>query len=287
MADKQRHVFFICNGETKHEEEEKDSDLQCVFLPHPKYDRGARYLIRGTTIMEIQRTAQHPSSWFLGNYLESNGSFFVCTPVDPLFLALPLLFKARNKTKDQQGLFIELPQILKNEQFPEISMLQPLLEDKLLGLVCDIKDGWNSNVFRLNDDKLTTWLKAKTSRLRTVLQSHPSFDSTYLRDAEKEKQATISAVGMLSEYLAQDILKILMDEFSITAGDLTSKKKEVKAYESVTVTGDADTARAVTEDLKRKGSGKEAANKNSKLAKIDTKGMKSLACMFGAAPKKK
>merc|ERR1712226_426466 len=179
-----------------------------------------------STVMEIQKVVQHPSSWFIGNYLESNGSLFVCTPVDPLFLVLPFLQKSRNKSKDQGGYFLELSIILKNEDFPAMSLLATMLKNDQLSLICDVKDGWNSAVYRLNDEHLQKWLRSKVENVRTLLEGHHAFDSVFVADEDKLKHMTVSAVGLVAEYLPKEILQVVLDEFSLTNADVFAKKKK-------------------------------------------------------------
>ncbi len=98
------YVFIIddqtvCDGRT--------AAIQSVCLPHPKYaDVLARYLLIGNgsgngngndQLLSIECVKDPPCSWFAGDAVISDGSLYLCTRTDPLFLAVQPLIKARNK----------------------------------------------------------------------------------------------------------------------------------------------------------------------------------------------
>jgi len=58
-----------------------------------------RYLHTNSHIWELQRVYQPPSSWIMGHDIQEDGSFYLATIIDPLFLVLPLLDKGRNKVQ--------------------------------------------------------------------------------------------------------------------------------------------------------------------------------------------
>lgn len=73
--------------------------LQCVSLAHPRHGKPARFLHTNNKIWEINRVYQPPSSWIMQHEIQEDGSFYMCTPIDPLFLALPLLERGRKKVR--------------------------------------------------------------------------------------------------------------------------------------------------------------------------------------------
>ncbi len=48
-------------------------------------------------LLEIQRASDDPSSWFVDNTVQQDGSIYFTTPVDPLFIFLPLLEDSRKQ----------------------------------------------------------------------------------------------------------------------------------------------------------------------------------------------
>ena len=83
-----------------------------LHLPHPRHGERALFMIDGDHILEMRR-ARRPeyACWFVGDRCESQGDILFGTRMDPLFLALPALDKARNKTSEHQGRFQSKDQI--------------------------------------------------------------------------------------------------------------------------------------------------------------------------------
>lgn len=120
---------------------QKDPDshyLEIINLRHPRDDRSAKFIFNNenNTICEILKFSlphrldsspflyrihlliyQHLTkgfdliyrSWFIGNYINSDGSMYLSTSIDPLFLVLPYLFEViynDSKAEENQKLFI-------------------------------------------------------------------------------------------------------------------------------------------------------------------------------------
>lgn len=64
-------------------------------------------------LQEVNWYKERYRSWFFGDYVLGDGSLYLCTPVDPLLLALPLLEASRKQVRDkatlQSGLFFCIP----------------------------------------------------------------------------------------------------------------------------------------------------------------------------------
>lgn len=65
------------------------------------------------------RISAKPSSWFIGDYVQEDGTFYLATPMDPLFLALPALEKGRNAVREKIKMikFYGLANSVANRQF--------------------------------------------------------------------------------------------------------------------------------------------------------------------------
>jgi ribonuclease H2 subunit B len=220
------------------------ADVVVLALPHPKYGSAARYCLWGGALLELQRLATRPSSWFLGEEVESDGALLVGTHVDPLFLLVPLLRTARRRGEagvDHAGFFCSLSDVLAaRSDLPQARLLTRLGSSLATQLahVCDVKQGWDEKVFRLNDDKSLAWLRAKTEQLaRTVaLGSRGSYalfsafgDAGANRVAAKlepplrapdpvadpagYRENVRLALGVLSEYVAPDEFVRLVASF--------------------------------------------------------------------------
>lgn len=57
----------------------------------------AEYLLLNGHLQEANWFKERYRAWFLGDYVLGDGGMYLCTPIDPLFLALPLLESSRNK----------------------------------------------------------------------------------------------------------------------------------------------------------------------------------------------
>ena len=55
----------------------------------------AEYLLIDGHLQEANWYKERFRSWFVGDAVLEDGSMYLCTPVDPLFLALPLLESSR------------------------------------------------------------------------------------------------------------------------------------------------------------------------------------------------
>ena len=175
---------------------------------------------------------QPPSSWIMNHEIQQDGSFYLCTKIDPLFLALPLLergrkkvnkrnrkdtngyprtqasflsrqmqslppshfcvdficesvipssFPSSNQTADHEGYFLQLDQLLPKSEFPTalIRSGNMLGSKHSIGTLCDVRDGWNEQVVRLNDAKVISWLRSKVERMRHAFKKVESLKHHY------------------------------------------------------------------------------------------------------------
>ncbi|RUS21437.1 ribonuclease H2, subunit B [Endogone sp. FLAS-F59071] len=265
MAKQWVCITHIGEGNTK-------EDTLLVRMPHPRTGFPARYMIQDGIIMEIQKIDPiDKRSWFIGNSVQEDGSLYFMTPIDPLFIAIPMLDHVRKKTSESSGVFLTLDQLFDNVDNPSVARLASLQGfDASLAHVCDIKVTQNMRAYRLNDDKAIAWLKLKVSRLSARFGSH-----TILRqliqhiDAETLKEAQRSGMRYAYVHNFADV-KNLEQKYN----------QELQNYHQ---SSPADYARSSAG-----GMAAEPAAKKSKvlttgqraLAKASTKGMKSLTSFF-------
>ncbi|GKV41629.1 hypothetical protein SLEP1_g49135 [Rubroshorea leprosula] len=84
-------------------------------------------------------------SWFLGDYVCEDGRLYTATPVDPVFILLPIFEEAIMKKGDDPGKFKALDEILFVSDYTGYQHLMSLAE-KCMHVVCEIKVSTNSNV---------------------------------------------------------------------------------------------------------------------------------------------
>ena len=63
----------------------------------------AEYLLIEGHLQEVNWYKERYRSWFVGDAVLEDGSMYLCTPVDPLFLALPLLESSRMQVTPHRG----------------------------------------------------------------------------------------------------------------------------------------------------------------------------------------
>jgi len=162
-----------------------------VRLPHPRTGTPFAVALAGSQkLLEVQKfqepPADHPRSWLLAGATErvqQDGTLFVATPLDPLFLLLPPLRALRGgaseiRRESSAGLFRPMSE-LSGEGEEEQAALEATalaLPDLLTRLraVCDVNDKYDEPMVRLNDEKLSAWLMRKVNALKAHLASDAS-----------------------------------------------------------------------------------------------------------------
>ncbi|KAK4558818.1 hypothetical protein RGQ29_008181 [Quercus rubra] len=70
---------------------------QMLSLRRPKSGNTACYLLVNGLLQELHWFKQSYGSWFVGDYVCEDGSLYTATPVDPVFIFLPIFEEARMK----------------------------------------------------------------------------------------------------------------------------------------------------------------------------------------------
>lgn len=231
MEARKRHVFII-HDEQLANDQLAVGTMQCISLTHPKHNRPCRYLLIGDTILEIQRVIQEPCSWFIGQSTEPDGALHVATRFDVLYMAIPMLFRSRNQTKDHAGYFCSRSQLFGDCELPQ-SIIPCHTQ---LSLICDTRDSsTNDNsdckangdtaVYRLNDDRVIQWCRAKVDRIAECVQSDASLCPIGMerKDAHDKLQSAVPnvsilrvALGLISEYLPSSIFDMLSTSYGMS-----------------------------------------------------------------------
>ncbi len=247
-----------------------------------------------------------------------------------------------SSSNSKSGYFLEPNQIFPPDCFPSALLVSvppktphaapepnkdPTAFLSQLALICDVKQGWDSFVYRLNDDKLMKWLRKKVQQVCEQLITLPSFqlvdssNSGNHSDKAKFDFASVppsilkQSLAFLGEYLCLEDFTRLCESFALNPDSVTQgrTKKPANADNAASeyvfssappedvgfemeqngvINADVDFSKpfsasaaaiAAKNDLsKRKSDGKgDPPASAKKLAKIDTKGMKSLSSFFG------
>ncbi|KXS11402.1 hypothetical protein M427DRAFT_147794 [Gonapodya prolifera JEL478] len=188
-----------------------DKVSELVTGKHPRTDEDAVFMFDGLGgISEAQLIADDHRSYMLEDpeVVQKAGELCVMTPVDPLFLLLPVLEKKRCKTSDSAGRFLSLDDLLYSEENPLSSRISDLdgISSKIKS-ICDVQDHSGLSLYRLSDDKTLAWLRAKVSLLLLAfpnLQFFASFPEFYLSTGDLERLSesrTKLLIGIVSDYL--------------------------------------------------------------------------------------
>ena len=88
-----------------------DCTTSIVSFPHPKFQNSVKFLLKESefksSLYEINKNYENPSSWLINNeFVKSDGSIFMVTPFDPLFIILSYLYNEKSEK------FVLLDQII-------------------------------------------------------------------------------------------------------------------------------------------------------------------------------
>ncbi|KAL2896753.1 Ribonuclease H2 subunit B [Bienertia sinuspersici] len=169
-----------------------------LSLRHPKTGNATDYLFINEGLHELQWFKKSHASWFLGDYVCEDGSLYLSTPVDPIFIMLPIFADARMKKGNDPGKFRQLDEIIYIDGYPGYQHLLPVLE-KSMGVVCEVKEIGSTKFFRLDDSKVLAWLCVKVDRLKQTLLT---LDKNYA--AQDDKHTLAEAVSILREYMKDE-----------------------------------------------------------------------------------
>ncbi|ERN06872.1 hypothetical protein AMTR_s00005p00247650 [Amborella trichopoda] len=169
------------------------------------------YLFTDGLLQELHWFKQSYGSWFIGDYICEDGGIYVATPVDPVFILLPLFHEARMKKGDELGKFRQVDDIMFVDGYPGYRYLLPVVSNSLQA-ICEVKEVGSEIFCRLDDSKVVAWLHCKVNNLKLVL---PTLDKNYaVRD---EKDTLRDAVSLLGEYLSEEPwIRLLCSHLSIS-----------------------------------------------------------------------
>ncbi|KAL6757614.1 ribonuclease H2, subunit B [Haematococcus lacustris] len=185
--------------------------VMSVVLADPRTGTGQGYMLLNGRLLECQHFKQMFSAWLVGSQLLPDGSLHTCTPMDPLFVLLPVLDAARKQSNDSPGVFSALDQIIEEGavQWPALPLLlqQGVVGPSDLECVCDVKRSGGEDYYRLNDNRVLAWLVCKAGQAQHALSAQlagmsPLDQHTYCCD-------------FLAEYLAPKWAVMLRKHFNV------------------------------------------------------------------------
>ncbi|KDP27755.1 hypothetical protein JCGZ_19784 [Jatropha curcas] len=250
-----------------------------LSLQHPKSGKPTCYLLVNGVLHELHWFKQSYTSWFLGDYVCEDGCLYSATPIDPVFIFLPIFEEARMKKEDDPGKFRQLDEIIFINGYPGYCHLMSIAEN-CMQVVCEIKEIGSSKFFRLDDSKVLAWLSCKVCQIKQAL---PSLDKNYA--AQDEKNSLADAVAILGEYLKDDPwLKLLYKHLKLNFVEATRKARDTEMFETAdenNLTSSNLTKEKGRSDIKTKRTGKQTKN-----AKVETESQ-NIKEMFSRASRRK
>jgi len=250
---------------------------QLLSLRHPKSGNKTCYLLVNGLLQELHWFKQSYGSWFVGDYVCEDGRLYTATPVDPVFIMLPIFEEARMKKGDDSGKFRQLDEIMFINGYPGYQHLLSIAENSMQ-IVCEVKEVGSSKFFRLDDSKVLAWLYHK---IRELKQTLCGLDKNYA--AQQEKDTIADAVSILREYVKDEPwLKLLCDHLKI---NLTDATREAPEFETLSAASESNLGSQSA--LQGKGSDKKSAKtgKQAKKVKVETES-RNIKDMFSRASRR-
>ncbi|KFH72551.1 hypothetical protein MVEG_02840 [Podila verticillata NRRL 6337] len=270
----------ICIGPTVSAHSEKPISM---LLPNPTSGFPSRYVIQNGKLYEMQvAAAEGIRSWFVGETIQSDGSLYMITPLDPIFMFIPILEIVRQQTSGSAGRFMVVDDIFENDQYTSLRHLTQLHSvEKLLAQICEVRDG-SLKTFRMDDERVMAWLKKKMDHLEANFESIPALvDSiTYsesLPSGCRKETITQSSLKLVCAYLSEDWATRLSATYSFPQLDALESRTQVSSVLDFGKRSGMD----FDEDPKAKEVKKPKMSVGQrKLAKASTAGMKPLSSFF-------
>ncbi|WVZ86107.1 hypothetical protein U9M48_032942 [Paspalum notatum var. saurae] len=244
-----------------------------LSLRHPRSGDETGYLFIDGQLQEINWFKERYGAWFLGDYVCEDGGLYYCTPVDPIFIFLPIFEAARMSNGKDHGKFRQMDEILYVEGYPGYQQLISVASHHM-ELVCEVKEVANMKFFRLDDSKVLSWLCCKVHNLKEVF---PKLGKNYAAQAEKEQLK--EAVQMIREYLKDEpwltlLSKKLQLDINEIINDAMTKTCEASVY------ADSSPAHGLPSESKAgNASAKSSKGRPAKKPKMEV-GSKSIKDMF-------
>ncbi|KAJ7537717.1 hypothetical protein O6H91_11G018400 [Diphasiastrum complanatum] len=176
-----------------------NGDGRFLHLRNPKSGTRSCYILMDESLQELQWFKQRYGSWFIGDSVCEDGSLYLASPIDPIFMALPILEEARLKKGDDKGKFRSLEDIMFLEGYPAYRQLMPTIRNSI-DAVCEVKEIGTEKYYRLDDCKVLGWLCCKVKQTSDALKS----SGTNLFSMYTEEDLNVYTIGLLGEYLKVD-----------------------------------------------------------------------------------
>lgn len=196
------------------------SSVHVVRLRNPSNGCATHYICHPTAgrCYDLVRYTEPNRTWLLADRITLDGTIFMTTLVDPLFLLLPYLLTGCGADK-----FVPIEQVLVDERCPDVGRLAEMLPTSQLLLVCDQRGPPELRAVRYNEEKALNWLAFKCDRYARVLRERnvqieagTAKSQTYVKsDREMGVDATANArlslaISLVCEHLPKELHEKLL-----------------------------------------------------------------------------
>ncbi|GAM21361.1 hypothetical protein SAMD00019534_045360, partial [Acytostelium subglobosum LB1] len=213
----QDRVFVLYDKLIDSNDIDDEASYTVLSLLNPKTKSRYMFDKRTQLILEINNFRQRPSSWFMDNSVRHDGSLYCTSPIDPLFLIIPYLERAKERANQSSKAveYVEPSQMMCEPQFQQLKDAGFVVDDSQLELICDHTTLSDRKLYALNTDKMMLWLKCKVEQMRKHL--YDTNTNTYRASAIQSKSASDTpheiwlqmALDFVGEYLAEGLLASL------------------------------------------------------------------------------
>ncbi|KAF7782330.1 hypothetical protein Agabi119p4_1706 [Agaricus bisporus var. burnettii] len=287
-------------------------------LPHPRTDIPSLFLpidngdVATNQVLELQAINPMDSrSWFLGNEVIADGKLLLMTPIDPVFLLLPVLsciqpndgsagqFKPADDMLEEAALRLqEQSQSRKdgrisNEDILRLTNLR--CARNALKHICDIKEITEEiTVYRYSRERVLDYLRKKVIRLSTpsTLEKSKTIIRSLAKDGLMEDgNEELLKIGQLraacelvSHYLSPTLRDMLYASYDFTKLDTFLKSAIDEAMTSIAASQNKKAGnKTATEGKKRKAARGSLGVET--LKKVNVDGMAKLSTFFKKSDK--
>ncbi|KAI8337548.1 ribonuclease H2, subunit B [Chlamydoabsidia padenii] len=289
MASNQHMIAFSSN------QIEGVTSLLSISLPCPRTGLCNTYLYQQDTghIYELSKVAEgRKTCWLVNNSVYKDGALYFITPIDPLFIILPIIANAGQKTQSNEtGLYRTMDDIFTLDQDIYTQSLQRIINtstfSEQLSHLCDTQAAPGMMVYRFNEERSLAWLQQKVDILVQQFETIPQFKQSMIEldDDKKNDHCLRESIYVLAKYLSSDWITKLFKAYPGVTEDPVDEQSEIVS-DAVNNTSVDDYFQLVANKNQKTSSDAEKSKMKSKpstprsLAKVNTKGIKPLTSFF-------
>ncbi|KAF6257115.1 ribonuclease H2, subunit B [Scenedesmus sp. NREL 46B-D3] len=267
-------------AETEAEARGPSPAYKLLQLPNPSTGQQQQYILTASGLLEANRVKHAATSWLVGDFFISDGSAFLASPINVVYVLLALL---RSTSNEAAGMFQEAESLLCCEEWPAAQQLLGLAAQQL-PCICDVKALEDGCYYRLNNDKVLAYLRVCVLQALAAFQAHSPASMAGLPPLQQQAYV----LGYLREYLSQAWHDKLLASYGLDArafgdaaeGSLPATRPAAQAA----TPADAEKKQKVVdpkEAARKKAEESRAAASAAKMAK-HAAGSKKISAFFTA-----